>query len=66
MKLKKAPVDLDGNDGNIHILRNSHGIPQITAGTVADLMRGLGWIHANDRQLQTLLTRMLLQGRACS
>ncbi len=27
-------------------------------------MRGLGWVHANDRQLQTLLTRILLQGRA--
>ena len=64
MKLKKAPVDLDGNDGNIHILRNNHGIPEITACTVADLMRGLGWIHANDRQMQTLLTRILLQGRA--
>ncbi len=64
MKLKKTPVDLDGNDGNIHILRNRHGNPEITASTVADLMRGLGWIHANDRQMQTLLTRILLQGRA--
>jgi len=64
MKLKKAPVYLDGNDGNIHILRNSHGIPEITASTVSDLMRGLGWVHANDRQIQTLLTRILLQGRA--
>ncbi len=64
MKLKNAPVDLDGNDGNIHILRNSHGIPEITASTVPDLMRGLGWVHANDRQMQTLLTRILLQGRA--
>lgn len=64
MKLKKTPVDLDGNDGNIHILRNDHGIPEITARTIPDLMRGLGWIHANDRQMQTLLTRILLQGRA--
>ena len=64
MRLKKAPVDLDGNDGKINILRNSHGIPEITASTVADLMRGLGWVHANDRQIQTLLTRILLQGRA--
>ena len=64
MKLKKAPVVLHGIDGNIHILRNSHGIPEITASTVADLMRGLGWVHANDRQMQTLLTRILLQGRA--
>ncbi|MCB2145247.1 MAG: penicillin acylase family protein [Deltaproteobacteria bacterium] len=64
MKLKKAPVDLEGDDGKIHILRNNHGIPEITARTSADLMRGLGWIHANDRQMQTLLTRILLQGRA--
>jgi penicillin amidase len=64
MKLKTAPVSIDGHDGQIRILRNGHGIPEITASTVADLMHGLGWVHANDRQLQTLLTRMLLQGRA--
>ncbi len=64
MKLKKAPVAFEGNDGEILILRNSHGIPEITASTTTDLMQGLGWIHANDRQLQTLLTRILLQGRA--
>ena len=64
MKLKMAPVTLNGNDGTIHILRNGHGIPEISADTVTDLMHGLGWVHANDRQLQTLLTRILLQGRA--
>ena len=64
MKLKKMPIDLDGKDGHIHMLRNSHGIPEISASTVSDLMRGLGWVHANDRQMQTLLTRILLQGRA--
>ena len=64
MKLKTTPVVLHGNDGDIRILRNEHGIPDITAATTADLMRGLGWVHANDRQLQTLLTRILLQGRA--
>ena len=64
MKLKMTPVDLNGKDGNIHILRNNHGIPEISARTIADLMRGLGWVHANDRQMQTLLTRILLQGRA--
>lgn len=64
MRLNINPVVMHGDDGNIRILRNRHGIPEITANTVADLMRGLGWVHANDRQLQTLLTRMLLQGRA--
>lgn len=64
MKLNKAPVTLDGDGGSINILRNQHGIPEIRANTQVDLMRGLGWVHANDRQLQTLLTRMLLQGRS--
>lgn len=64
MKLKRAPVAFDGDDGKIQVLRNGHGIPEISAKTVTDLMRGLGWVHANDRQLQTLLTRILLQGRS--
>ena len=64
MKLKKNLVTLNGLEGAIQIRRNAHGIPEISAPSTADLMRGLGWVHANDRQLQTLLTRMLLQGRA--
>lgn len=64
MKLKENEVALDGPSGKIHIRRNSHGIPEITAPTTEDLWFGLGWVHACDRQLQMLLTRMLLQGRA--
>ncbi len=64
MKLNQKPINLAGNDGAVCIARNAHGIPEISAKTVPDLMRGLGWVHANDRQLQTLLTRILLQGRA--
>lgn len=64
MKLKKSPVTLKGIDREILIQRNQHGVPEITAHTMADLMRGLGWVHANDRQLQILLTRIFLQGRA--
>ena len=63
-KLRTSPVTLRGGDGTIRIVRNGHGIPEISAESTDDLMRGLGWVHANDRQLQTLLTRMLLQGRA--
>lgn len=63
-KLKTTPITLDGQNGIIRILRNPHGIPEITAQTLPDLMHGLGWVHANDRQLQTLLARILLQGRA--
>lgn len=64
MKLKQRPVVLPGDDGDIRIARNTHGIPEIGAASVADLMRGMGWVHANDRQLQTLLTRTLLKGEA--
>jgi penicillin G amidase len=64
MKLKHTAVGIPGDDGQIRIERNSHGIPEIHAQSVADLMHGLGWIHANDRQLQTLLTRILLKGEA--
>lgn len=63
-KLKSSPITLKGDSGTIRINRNPHGIPEIAAQTVADLMRGLGWVHANDRQLQILMTRILLQGRA--
>jgi penicillin amidase len=64
MKLKKTPIRLVGDEGAVRILRNGHGIPEISADTITGLMRGMGWVHANDRQLQTLLTRILLQGRA--
>ena len=64
MKLRKTPIVLAGSDAAIRIVRNAHGIPEISAASVPDLMHGLGWVHAADRQLQTLLTRILLQGRA--
>ena len=63
-KLKSSPIALEGDSGTIRITRNPYGIPEISAQTAADLMRGLGWVHANDRQLQILMTRILLQGRA--
>jgi penicillin G amidase len=64
MKLKDSEVVLEGRSGKIHIKRNSHGIPEIKAETPDDLWFGLGWVHACDRQLQMLLTRILLRGTA--
>jgi hypothetical protein len=64
MKLKDNEVVLSGRDGRIHIKRNLYGIPEIKAETLADLNFGLGWVHACDRQLQVLLSRILLQGKA--
>ena len=55
---------LNGQDGAITISRNEHGIPNIAAETFDDAFLGLGYMHAMDRQLQMMLTRILLQGRA--
>jgi penicillin amidase len=64
MLSRRLPQVLDGRDGPVRLRRNAHGIPEIDARTPADLALGLGWVQACDRQLQTLLTRCLLQGRA--
>lgn len=64
MKLKYKEVILEGADDRISLKRNDHGIPVIRATSFTDLAFGLGWIHASDRQLQTLLTRILLKGQA--
>ncbi len=64
MKLGCTPIDLGDGDATIRIVRNAHGVPEISAASIPDLMYGLGWVHAADRQLQILLTRIILQGRA--
>jgi len=64
MKLNGDTLSLAGPDGGIRIQRNAHGIPDISGTTLNDLAYGLGFMHAQDRQLQILLTRILIQGRA--
>lgn len=64
MPRHRLPLTLDGRDGPVRLARNAHGIPEIDARSPADLALGLGWVHARDRQLQVLLTRSLLRGRA--
>ncbi|HOP65163.1 MAG TPA: penicillin acylase family protein, partial [Spirochaetota bacterium] len=64
MKLKEKPVALEGKDGSIVIERNRYGIPEITAASMRDSAFAMGWVHANDRQLQIMLTRAILEGRS--
>ena len=64
MILKDNRVTLKGSDGPVDIERNEYGIPQIVAYSYRDAFFGLGWVHANDRQLQMLLTRTIIQGRS--
>ncbi len=64
MILKDNMVTLKGENGIIEIKRNEHGIPEITAMSFNDASFALGWVHANDRQLQMMITKIILEGRA--
>lgn len=63
MILKNNTVTFDGEKGPVEIKRNDRGIPVITAASDRDAFFALGWVHANDRQLQMALSRIFLQGR---
>lgn len=63
MRFKKNEMSLKGPGGEVRLKRNSRGVPCITAGSYQDLAFGHGFVHANDRQLQVLLTRLVFQGR---
>lgn len=54
---------LAGADGPVTIVRDRHGVPHIFAGSEADLYRGLGYVHAQDRFFQMDGARRLMQGR---
>lgn len=64
MKLTGNPITLETKGGKVSITRNDHGVPEISGKRHEDVYYGMGWVHAHDRQLQALLTRILLQGRA--
>ena len=64
MKLKRTEVVLDGKDGQVRIRRMENGVPRIEAQTLEELAFGLGWVHSCERQLQTLLMRIVLRGEA--
>jgi len=64
MILKDNLVTLEGKDSPVAIKRNEHGIPEITASSYRDAFFALGWVHANDRQLQMMITKIILEGRA--
>lgn len=64
MSLKDKKVVLRGADGPISVERNQWGVPVLEAASATDMQYGLGWVHAADRQLEALLMRILLRGRA--
>jgi penicillin G amidase len=44
--------------------RDAHGVPHISAGSWAEALYGLGYLHAIDRPTQMLFSRALASGRA--
>jgi penicillin G amidase len=64
MRLGSKEIKLSGGSSEITVCRGTGGVPTIGAENLTDLMFGLGWTCAYDRQVQALLTRLLLRGIA--
>jgi len=63
MKLKKKPLLIQGRDGEICLSRTAEGVSDIKAVSLRDGLYGLGRLHMQDRQIQMVLTKLILQGR---
>jgi penicillin G amidase len=64
MMAKNGDTSISGPYGTLTLDRSEQGVPGISAPDSASAYYGLGWVHCRDRQLQTMLTRILLSGRA--
>jgi len=56
-------LTLSGLDGEVRVVRDGHGIPQIYADTTHDLMLAQGFVHAQDRFFQMDVRRHATAGR---
>lgn len=56
-------VEVPGLAGEVEVIRDEHGIPHIYADTDADLLRGQGWVHAQDRFFEMDVRRHITAGR---
>ncbi|MCW2852158.1 MAG: quiP [Nocardioides sp.] len=54
---------LPGLTGEVEVLRDEHGIPQLYADTLDDLMRGQGYVHAQERFFEMDVRRHATAGR---
>jgi penicillin amidase len=50
-------------DGEIQVRRDELGYPDVTASSEPDMLFGLGYLHALDRQVQMWLTRIIGRGQ---
>ena len=56
-------LKLPGLTGDVTVIRDKFGVPQIYADTPADLFRAEGFVHAQDRYFQMEFQRRIGQGR---
>lgn len=60
---RRGEVRLDGLEAAVEVRRDSFGIPHVVAGSEMDLMRAMGYLHAQERLWQMDLFRRVAQGR---
>ncbi|GAB6987739.1 penicillin acylase family protein [Nocardioides pyridinolyticus] len=56
-------IDVPGLDGTVEVVRDEHGIPQVYADTLDDLMRAQGFVHAQERFFEMDVRRHATAGR---
>ena len=56
-------AELAGLQGDVEVIRDDHGIPQLYGDSVEDLMRAQGYVHAQERFFEMDVRRHATAGR---
>jgi penicillin G amidase len=56
-------IEIQGLEGEVAVLRDDHGIPQVYADSLHDLMLAEGFVHAQERFFEMDLRRHVTSGR---
>ena len=59
----EGELTLEGLDGDVTVVRDDHGIPHLYGDSMADLMRGQGFVHAQERFFEMDVRRHTTSGR---
>ncbi len=61
---QEGKFDITVNDRPIKIIRDAYGVPYVIAENKADVLRGQGFVIAQDRLFQIEFYRAIIQGKA--
>ena len=59
----EGSIQVPGLTGEVEVIRDAHGIPQLYADTMADLMAAQGYVHAQERFYEMDVRRHVTAGR---